>query len=170
MKVLVSAASRHGATSEIAKAIADALTAEGIEAEVLRPQEVASLSPYDGIVLGSGVYAGRWLAPAKQLIERESAALATRPVWLFSSGPLGDPLKPEADPEDVELLLKRTRAVGHRVFAGKIDKRQLGIAEKAIFAVVRAPEGDFRPWPAITEWASDIAETMRARAAEGAPA
>lgn len=170
MKILVSAASRHGATSEIARAIADALAREGIEAEVRRPEEVASVAAYDGIVLGSGVYAGRWLGPAKQLIERETAALATKPVWLFSSGPLGDPLKPEQDPEDVELLLKRTHAVGHRTFAGRIDKRELGIAEKAIFAVVRAPEGDFRPWPAIAEWASDIAGAMRARTTGGATA
>jgi menaquinone-dependent protoporphyrinogen oxidase len=164
MKVLVSAASRHGATAEIAKAIADALARAGLEADVRQPDEVASLTPYDGVVLGSGVYAGRWLAPMKKLIEREATALATKPVWLFSSGPLGDPAKPDHDPEDVELLLKQTHAVGHRVFAGKIDKRQLGIAEKAIFAVVRAPEGDFRPWPAITEWASDIANTMRTTA------
>jgi len=170
MKVLVSASSRHGATAEIAKAIGDALTAAGIDADVRQPEEVASLAPYDGVVLGSGVYAGRWLAPARQLIERESAALASKPVWLFSSGPLGDPARPDGDPEDVELLLKQTHALGHRVFAGRIDKRQLGIAEKAIFAVVRAPEGDFRPWPAITEWASDIADTMRARAAVNATA
>jgi menaquinone-dependent protoporphyrinogen oxidase len=162
MKVLVSAASRHGATSEIAVAIADALTAEGIEVVVRRPEEVTSVAEYDGIVLGSGVYAGRWLGPVKQLIERETAVLATKPVWLFSSGPLGEPPKPEQDPEDVALLLKRTGAVGHRTFAGRIDKRQLGIAEKAIFAVVRAPEGDFRPWPAISEWASDIAGALRA--------
>lgn len=165
MKVLVSASSRHGATSEIARAIGEALATEGFEADVRRPEEVASVAPYDAVVLGSGVYAGRWLGPAKQLIEREAATLASKPVWLFSSGPLGDPAKPDHDPEDVELLLKQTHAVGHRVFAGKIDKRQLGIAEKAIFAVVRAPEGDFRPWPAITEWASDIAHTLRARAA-----
>jgi menaquinone-dependent protoporphyrinogen oxidase len=170
MKVLVSAASRHGATGEIASAIAAALAKEGIDVDVRRPEEVASLATYDGIVLGSGVYAGRWLGPIKQLIERESAVLATKPVWLFSSGPLGDPLKPDQDPEDVELLLKRTHAVGHRTFAGRIDKRQLGIAEKAIFAVVRAPEGDFRPWPAIAEWAADIAYAMRAMAAVGASA
>ncbi len=166
MNVLVCAASRHGATREIADAIAAALVREGIEADVREPRDVASLAPYDGIVLGSGVYAGRWLGPARQFIEREAAVLATKPVWLFSSGPLGDPLKPERDPEDVELLLKQTRAVGHRTFAGKLDKRQLGIAEKAIFAVVRAPEGDFRPWPAIAEWALDIAGAMRAGAAD----
>jgi menaquinone-dependent protoporphyrinogen oxidase len=146
MKVLISTASRHGATTEIAIAIDD------------------------GVVLGSGVYAGRWLGPVKQLIARETAALARRPVWLFSSGPLGDPLKPEQDPEDVALMLKQTHAIGHRTFAGKIDKRQLGIAEKAIFAVVRAPEGDFRPWPAIAEWATEIAGALRARATERATA
>jgi menaquinone-dependent protoporphyrinogen oxidase len=170
MKVLISAASRHGATTEIAIAIADALLKEGIDADVRRPEEVASLTGYDGVVLGSGVYAGRWLGPVKQLIQRETAALAGRPVWLFSSGPLGDPLRPEQDPEDVALLLKQTHAVGHRTFAGKIDKRELGIAEKTIFAVVRAPEGDFRPWPAIAEWASEIAVAMRTRATEGATA
>ena len=163
MKVLVSAASRHGATSEIAVAIADALGSQGLEAVVRPPDEVASLAEYDGIVLGSGVYAGRWLGPARQLIERELAVLVTKPVWLFSSGPLGDPPRPEEDPEDLALLLKRTHAVGHRTFAGRIDKRQLGIAEKAIFAVVRAPEGDFRPWPAIDDWASEIAGALQAR-------
>lgn len=170
MKVLVSASSRHGATSEIAAAIAAALTANGIGAEVRRPEEVGSLAAYDGFVLGSAVYAGRWLGPVKQLIEREGATLASKPVWLFSSGPLGDPLKPEGDPEDVELMLKRTHAIGHRTFAGKIDKRDLGIAEKTIFAMVRAPEGDFRPWPSIGEWASGIAEVLRARTVQGAPA
>lgn len=170
MKVLVCAASRHGATSEIARAIADALAGEGIEAEVRRPEDVSTVAGYDGVVLGSGVYAGRWLGPVKELIERESGALAARPVWLFSSGPLGDPPKPEQDPEDVELLRKRTNALDHRTFAGRIDKRELGIAEKAIFAVVRAPEGDFRPWPAISQWAADIAGAMRARAGGGATA
>src|SRR5512143_2565052 len=111
MKVLVCAASRHGATSEIARAIADALAGEGIEAEVRRPEDVSTVAGYDGVVLGSGVYAGRWLGPVKELIERESGALAARPVWLFSSGPLGDPPKPEQDPEDVELLRKRTNAL-----------------------------------------------------------
>lgn len=168
MKVLVCAASRHGATTEIAKAIADALTTEGIEAEVRRPEDVATVAGYDGVVLGSGVYAGRWLGPVKELIERESGTLATLPVWLFSSGPLGDPPRPEQGPEDVELLRKRTKALDHRTFAGRIDKRELGIAEKAIFAVVRAPEGDFRPWPAISQWASDIAGAMRARSGASA--
>jgi menaquinone-dependent protoporphyrinogen oxidase len=166
MKVLVSAASRHGATAEIARAIADVLAREGIEADVRRPEEVATVAPYDGVVLGSGVYAGRWLEPARQLIERESAALATRPVWLFSSGPVGDPAKPAAEPVDLDALRGSAHAVDHRVFPGKLDRQQLGFGERAIVLAVHAAEGDFRPWEAVTDWASSIARTMRAMAAQ----
>jgi hypothetical protein len=51
--------------------------------------------PYDAVVLGSAVYAGHWLKPARALADRCAAALRARPVWLFSSGPVGDPAKPD---------------------------------------------------------------------------
>ncbi|HEX5823453.1 MAG TPA: flavodoxin domain-containing protein [Candidatus Limnocylindrales bacterium] len=163
MKVLVCAASRHGATTEIAEAIGGVLSTAGIEADVRCPEEVNTLEGYDGVVLGSGVYAGRWLDTAKQFIERESKTLSSKPVWLFSSGPLGNPAKPEEEPPDVAHLRETTRAIDHRIFAGRLDRRRLGLGEKAIVAVVHAPDGDFRPWSAVIEWASDIVRTMRTR-------
>lgn len=168
MKVLVTAASRHGATAEIARRIGEVLSLAGIQVDVRPPDEVASVAPYDGVVLGSGVYAGRWLEPAKKLVERDAVVLSSRPVWLFSSGPLGDPAKPEGEPVDVVALRERTHAIDHRVFAGKLDRRQLGLAEKAIVAVVHAPEGDYRPWDAVTEWASSIARALQAELAQEA--
>ena len=168
MKVLVSAASRHGSTAAIAEAIGGVLSSAGIETEVRPPEEVTSIASYDGVVLGSGVYAGRWLTPAKSLVEREAAALASVPVWLFSSGPIGDPPKPDEEPVDVAQLRDSTQAIDHRVFAGMLDRRQLGLAEKAIITVVRAPEGDFRQWDAINEWASGIARTLHAQVGEDA--
>jgi menaquinone-dependent protoporphyrinogen oxidase len=168
VKILVSAASRHGSTAAIAEAIGGVLSAAGIETDVRAPEEVTSVASYDGIVLGSGVYAGHWLTPAKKLVEREAAALASVPVWLFSSGPIGDPPKPDEEPVDVAQLRDSTQAIDHRVFAGMLDRRQLGLAEKAIIAVVRAPEGDFRQWDAITKWAFGIARTLQAQAGEDA--
>ena len=162
MKVLVSAASKHGATTEVATTIAAALTSAGIEATVAAPAEVASVEGFDAAVIGSGVYAGRWLGPAKDLLARHREALAAIPVWLFSSGPIGDPPKPEEDPLDAAPMAALVGARGHRVFAGLIDKKRLGLGEKAILAAVRAPEGDFRPWADIEAWAGELAGEMRA--------
>jgi menaquinone-dependent protoporphyrinogen oxidase len=163
MKVLVTVASKHGATAEIVRAIGNKLLTLGFEVDVVPADDVESVRPYDAVVLGSGVYAGHWLEPAKALAKREATALAARPVWLFSSGPLGDPAKPAGDPAEVPALLATTHAIQHRVFAGMIDRRDLGFAERAILAVVKAPLGDFRPWDSVAEWAAQIARTLQAK-------
>jgi menaquinone-dependent protoporphyrinogen oxidase len=88
--------------------------------------------------------------------------MAERPVWLFSSGPVGDPPKPEEDPVDVAELLTVTGAREHRVFAGKLVRRQLSFPDRAIVAALRVPEGDFRDWTEITRWAAGIADALHA--------
>ena len=160
MKVLVSAASRHGATAEIARAIGETLREAGLEAVALPPDAVITLDGYDAAVLGSGVYVGHWMDSAKHLVERHGAALASLPVWIFSSGPIGDPPKPVEDPGDLAEIMEMTHAREHRLFAGKVDKSGLGLGEKVILTAVRAPEGDFRPWDDVREWAREIAAAL----------
>ena len=178
MKVLVSAASKHGATSEVADEMAKALREtliehggegnEDVVVEVRPAEEVSSVEGYDAVVLGSAVYGGHWLQSVRELAERHAEALAERPTWLFSVGPVGDPPKPEEDPVDVAPILEATRARDHRIFAGKLDRSTLGFAEKAIVLALRAPEGDFRNWGDIRRWAKEIAEALQAPAAPGA--
>ena len=163
MRVLVAAASRHGSTAEIAKRIGEVLVEAGIEADVRLPGDVASVESYDAVILGSGVYAGRWLGAAREFVDREAAALSSRPVWLFSSGPVGDPAKPAAEPVDADAIRRRTSALDHRVFNGKLDRQALGFGERAIVLAVHAAEGDFRSWEAVTEWATEIATSLQAR-------
>ena len=162
MKVLVSAASKHGATTEVAATIGAALAAAGVDAIVVTPSDVTSVDGFDAAVIGSAVYAGRWLDPAKDLLGRHREALSRIPVWLFSSGPVGDPPKPVEDPLDVAPMMALVGARGHRVFAGQIDKSRLGLGERAILAAVRAPEGDYRPWAEIDAWAKELAAALRA--------
>lgn len=129
----------------------------------MRPsEEVSSVEDYDAIVLGSAVYAGHWLKPARELVERHADALAGKSVWLFSSGSIGDPPKPEEEPVDVSEILAATGAHEHRVFVGKIDEDTLGFAEKAAMLALRAPEGDFRDWEAVRQWAEGIASALEA--------
>jgi menaquinone-dependent protoporphyrinogen oxidase len=163
MKVLVSAASRHGATSEIAEELGRTLREalherDEVQVDVLPAEQVSSVEGYDAVVFGSAVYAGRWLEPARELAERHAGALAARPVWLFSSGPVGDPPRPsEGESVDVSVILEATGARDHRVFPGRLDRGTLGFAEKAIVLALRVAEGDFRDWEAIRAWAREIA-------------
>ena len=162
MRVLVTAASKHGATAEIADAIANKIRESDITVDRVLPETVLAVDAYDAVVIGSGVYAGHWLEPARRLVDHHAAALAQRPVWLFSSGPMGHEPKPEDAPADIAQLVAATGAREHRVFGGQVDRSRLGLGEKVLLTAVRAPEGDFRPWDEIRAWASGIAVALKA--------
>jgi menaquinone-dependent protoporphyrinogen oxidase len=162
MKVLVSAASKYGATSEIAQAVADVLAANGLEVTVVLPAQAGAIEEFDAVVLGSAVYMGQWMKPARELVERSAAALAARPVWLFSSGPVGEPAKPADNPVDVAKILQATKARDHQIFTGKLVKTHLSFPDRAVASAIRAQEGDFRNWDDIRAWATSIAGTLLA--------
>ena len=50
---------------------------------------------------------------------------------------------------------------GHRLFAGALDRHRLGWGERALVAALHAPEGDFRDWDAIEDWAGEIAAALK---------
>jgi menaquinone-dependent protoporphyrinogen oxidase len=161
MRVLVTAASKHGATAEIAGLIAGRLTEAGLDVTIVAPDQVDEVASYDAVVIGSAVYIGHWMDAAKKLVQRFGPSLQGRPVWLFSSGPVGDPPKPEGDPADLAEIRAATHARGDRVFAGQIDRSQLGLGEKLVLRAVHASDGDFRPLSDITQWADEIARSLR---------
>jgi menaquinone-dependent protoporphyrinogen oxidase len=161
IRILVTASSKHGATAEIAGVIAEHLTEAGHHVEVREPDSVHDLDSIDAVVLGSAVYTSHWLKPARELVTRLGPELTSRPVWMFSSGPVGDPLKPSEDPVDAPAALAATGAREHRVFAGHVDKEQLGFAERAMVRAFHATVGDFRDWEEIADWARAIDGQLR---------
>ena len=170
MTVLVAAASKHGATEEIAARIAADLVEHGVDVDVRRLEDVRHLGGYDAYVLGSGIYLGNWLKLARRFIDEHADQLAGRPTWLFASGSIvGDP--PVGDDPNAlragiaEGLVSRTAAREHKLFAGKLDPSQLGLMEKMAVRGAHASEGDYRDWRAIDEWATAIATELKTRSA-----
>ena len=161
MRVLVTAASKHGATLEIASAIADKIREANMDVDCLAPDSVREVDAYDAVVIGSAVYAGHWMSPARAFVDRHAAQLSQRPVWLFSSGPVGDPPKPDEELVEIEPMVRRLGARGHRTFSGRLDPDALGFVERALTAALRAPHGDFRDFNDIRTWAAGIVEAMR---------
>jgi menaquinone-dependent protoporphyrinogen oxidase len=160
MKVLVSAASKHGATREIGARVGSVLGEWGHVVEVRCPSEVDDIEQYDVVVLGSAVYAGHWQNEARVLAERARDVLAYRPVWLFSSGPVGDPPVPGDVPEDGEQIRTEIGAMEHHVFAGRLDRERLSMAERAIVRALHVDEGDYRDWNEVEGWAETIAASI----------
>jgi menaquinone-dependent protoporphyrinogen oxidase len=160
MRVLVTAASKHGSTIEIAELIGATLTGPGLDVHVVPLAEIDAVNGYDAVVLGSAVYAGHWLKPAEQFVERHGATLAAGQVWLFSSGPIGEPPIPAEDAVDLRDIVAAVRAVEHRTFAGALHRQRLSFPERALVAALRAPYGDFRDWDAIRQWAHRIAAAL----------
>jgi menaquinone-dependent protoporphyrinogen oxidase len=166
MRVLVAAASKHGSTFEIAEAIGRGLTSHGLEVDVRRLDDVRRLESYDAVVLGSAVYAGHWMHGARDFVDEHEDELTVRPLWLFSSGPLGAPPHPiDEHAVNITDILLATDARDHRLFAGRLDRYGLGFGERAVALAVQAPEGDFRDWEAIAVWAAEIAAALASQAA-----
>ena len=176
MTVLVAYASRHGATVGIAERIADGLSAAGVPAEARPVKDVRDIAPYDAFVIGSAAYMFHWLKEATAFAKRHRAVLAERPVWLFSSGPLGTDLVDaegrdvfEASrPKEFEELQTLLHPRGEGVFFGAYDPDApaIGFGERFLrfmpASKAALPAGDFRDWPTIDAWAAEIAAELAA--------
>lgn len=182
MKVLVAYASRHGATRGIADRIAQTLERNGLEITTGPVDDVGAVDQYDAFVIGSAAYMGGWLKEATQFVRRHRSLLASRPVWLFSSGPVGAEMVdakgrdvieasvPKEFAEFADALQPRDR----RIFFGAYDPdaEPVGLMERmgAVFTRMPAvrealPAGDFRDWPQIEAWADGIARELQPVAA-----
>ena len=160
MKMLIAVSSKHGSTREIAASIGETVRGAGVEVDVVDAADVESVATYDAVIVGSAVHMGRWMGPARDLVNGSADALRTRPVWLFSSGPLGRDIVDPADAAQGMKLLELVGGRDHRVFPGKADKQGLGFLERRILSMVKNPYGDHRDWPAIGEWAASIAREL----------
>jgi menaquinone-dependent protoporphyrinogen oxidase len=173
MHVLIAHASKHGATAGIAERIGAELTAEGHDVDVRPVRDTPDPSAYDAVVIGSAAYLGRWMKDATEFVRRHSVELSSRPVWLFSSGPIGEKttdddgrdVREVSDPRELPELVEAVHPQQHRVFFGALDPSKLTVAERALRHLPAGrellPEGDFRDWSDVDAWAQDIAEQLR---------
>jgi menaquinone-dependent protoporphyrinogen oxidase len=161
MTILVAYASKYGSTQGIAERIAEQLRHLGKPAEARSMDDVSDPGRYEAFVLGSGLYAGSWLKEGKEWVHGHQAILAQHPVWLFSSGPLGTEVKDaEQQPKEMAEFQQALRPRDERIFFGALDYHKLSFPERMILKAMRAPEGDFRDWPAIEAWAASIARDL----------
>jgi menaquinone-dependent protoporphyrinogen oxidase len=172
MTVLVAFASKHGSTREIALRIAGQLERSGVKAVARPVKDAGELSAYDAFVVGSALYFGSWMKEASDFVRAQAGSLANRPLWLFSSGPLGTSPTDEqgrdqrvaALPKEANELAETTRAREHHVFFGALDHRKFDFGERLIALLPVGKkllqEGDFRDWEEVDAWSATIARDL----------
>ena len=169
-KVLVAYGTKYGATAEISEKIGQVLRETGLEAEVKAADRVDDLGQYGAVVLGSAVYVGQWRKEAARFLKDNEAALAEKPVWLFSSGPTGEGdvvelMQGWSFPGKLQPIADRIKPRDMAIFHGAAGESEMGRLDRWVLKNVKAPLGDFRDWEAIETWAAAIAQELTADSA-----
>lgn len=172
MRVLVVYASKYGATKGIAERIALTLNQSGQQAAAVSASHAGLQDGYDAYVIGSAVFMGSWMKEATRFVRHHAELLSTKPVWLFSSGPIGTEAKDvqgrevreTAVPKQIAEFETSIQPRDHRVFFGAFDDTKLNFTHHLVYSMPAAKklftEGDFRNWDEIDEWARGIAAAM----------
>jgi menaquinone-dependent protoporphyrinogen oxidase len=167
MRTLVAYGSKMGGTAGLAEMVGEALGRHGIEATVLPAAAVDTLEGYDAVIVGGALYAARWHRHARRFVKRHRRDLSTRPVWLFSSGPIGDDAQKDDIPpvRGVAKLMRTVSARGHATFGGRLTTDPPGAMARAM---AKTMAGDWRDPAPVDRWVASIAaelrDTARARA------
>ncbi len=157
--VLVTYATRAGSTVEVAKAVGAEFEARGFAVDIVPVTTDPPVAGYDAVVVGSAIRMGKWLPEAIAFLEEHQANLAAMPVALFTVH-MNNLSDDEPSRENREHYLDAVRPlvkpVSTAFFAGAITPERLGFVDRMIVRMVKAPQGDFRDWETIHDWAERV--------------
>lgn len=85
MKALVVYGTRYGTATEIAKEITKVLENEQIDVDLFNAREIkdCNVSPYDLVVVGSGIKIGKWTKGSMNFLKNNKDSLSKKKVALF---------------------------------------------------------------------------------------
>ena len=157
--VLVTYATRHGSTADIAWSIGNSFSDAGFKAEVKKIQNVDDVRPYKLVVIGTPIYDNNVLPEIVSFADLHRDWLDKRKVALFVVGRTLRNKDDEKILQTEKIIQKITNIVDIvdiGMFAGKVAPENLPVKERlgGIFGEKQA--GDFRDWREIGEWSKDL--------------
>ncbi|MFX1600782.1 MAG: flavodoxin domain-containing protein [Promethearchaeota archaeon] len=182
-KIAILYGSRYGSTEDVAVKIGEILKGSGIDISVYDLKEILNdkqfnLNDYNGILLGTGIYAGQWAKSAKKFLKNYSEKVKKRnqPCGIFIlCGEGSDPSKiPQLKKRHIEDKLNKYGIKSQLidVFGGVLDlseETRMGKFEQKIIKMINKKDpnikpgqkNDFRDWQQIEKFASSWLNIIR---------
>lgn len=156
-KILVTYATTHGSTQEVAEAMAATIRDQVVAADLQPARSVKTLDGYSAVILGSALYIGHAQKDALMFLSRFKAPLSSGlPIAIFAGGPL----KPEDDCQEIRRMLDQDLAkftwltpVAIELIGGKFDpSKGVKFPWGLLLAIKNMAASDLRDWEEIRKW------------------
>lgn len=152
--ILVTYGSWCGSTAEVAEEIGRVLREGGSEVEVVRADRAGDVGRYSAAVIGTAIRAGRCKGEVTKFARRNEQTLRQMPVAVFSVGLEMQEDRPDSREKAAQYLKPITdllNPVSVGLFGGVVDKTKASFPMNLVLGMM--PQGDWRDWDAIHEWA-----------------
>jgi menaquinone-dependent protoporphyrinogen oxidase len=171
---------RYGATESTSEEIAKVLQGEGLEVKVVnaKKEKVKDISPYDLIIVGSGMQMGKWAGEPENFLNQFQKELANKKVAIFVSSAAQVLIEYEKKTEEIESNRKQyleekaakynLQPISMIILGGVWDFNKMNFLlrktlasfkpsiEAAGFKEVKPGLYDTRDWDAIRSWAKGL--------------
>lgn len=173
MNILITYASKKGSTQEISEFMAEFLEKNAYTVTVAHCDKVKSVAEYDAVILGTGIYSGRWLPAAETFLRRLNDELGETPFFYFL---VCIRLLEVGGYEHVmqeyipQYLINQVKNIqGATAFAGKLSYADIDWRDRWTLSVRYDGEAtpiehfveDHRNWQKIQRWIEDVDRTLK---------
>ena len=180
MRTLIIYGTRYGATASTSEEIGKVLQGEGFDVKVVNAKEekIKDISPYEFIIVGSGMQFGRWTGEAEDFLKRFQKEFAQKKVALFIST-MKTVTEREGKTEELEKTRKmeledkvtkyNLQPISLGFFGGVLDFNKMNIITRKTVGFLRpqlekdgfkeSPSGvyELRDWEEIRGWTKELA-------------
>lgn len=164
--ILVAYATRADSTREVAEFVGRALAELHTAVEVRPVNKVKDIRPYQAVIIGTAVRMGKIMPEAVSFAQKHALNLRQKPAAYFT---VCLTMK-EDTPENrataagyLEPLCDIHTPVSLGLFGGRVEYARLGPLFRFFFSRDKTgavPEGDWRDWDAIRNWALALATAL----------
>ncbi len=185
MKTLIVYGTRYGATASTAEEIANVLRTEGFDVKMAdaKEEKIKDITPYELIVVGSGMQMGRWTGDVEDFVKRFQSQFAEKKLAVFAStGKTSSQQKEQPDEFektrkaalDDKIAKYQLNPITQGFFGGVFNLNKMNFLTRRAFSGVikkqmetdglkESEPGiyDMRDWDEIRSWAKELAQKAR---------